>query len=107
MLIYVSHKYEGDRENIEDARRISHNLQTKDLENCYLCPLIAFSHLDRQKTGVDEMMELCLDVLQECDTLIITSEVSAGVQKELDFARMVGMEVLVIDKDGELQPFTE
>jgi hypothetical protein len=33
-------------------------------------------------------------LLSVCDVLIVASEPSKGVQKEIDFARMVGMEVI-------------
>ena len=93
-LYYLAHKYGGDKANIEIARKITHDLQVKDIENCYICPLTAFSHMKYGEIGYDEEIELCLDLLSLCDTLIIASDVSQGVQKEIDFARMVGMEVV-------------
>ena len=69
-------------------------MQVADLENCYICPLLAFSHLDYGEIGYDEELELCLDILSVADVLIVASEPSDGVQKEIDFARMVGMEVI-------------
>ena len=92
--IYVSHKFGGDPSNIERAKKITHDLQVADLENCYICPLLAFSHLDYGEIGYDEELELCLDILSVADVLIVASEPSDGVQKEIDFARMVGMEVI-------------
>ncbi len=44
-MIYVSHKFGGDPANMERAKKITHDLQVNDQENCYICPLIAFSHL--------------------------------------------------------------
>ena len=44
-LCYVSHRYVGDRANIERAKKITHDLQVSDLDNCYICPLLTFSHL--------------------------------------------------------------
>ena len=92
--IYVSHKFGGDIANIERAKKITHDLQVADLDNCYICPLLAFSHLQYGEIGYDNEIELCLDLLSICDALIIASDVSDGVQKEIDFARMVGMEVI-------------
>ena len=107
ILIYVCHAYGGDKENIEKARKITHDLQVKDIENCYLCPLLAFSHLEYGEIGYDEEMELCLDLLMCADRLIVSSEISEGVRKEIDFAKLVKMEVFQIDENGELRPFTE
>ena len=92
--IYVSHKFGGDTANIERAKKITHDLQVADLDNCYICPLLAFSHLDYGEIGYEQEMEICLDLLSVCDVLIVASDVSDGVQKEIDFAKMVGMEVI-------------
>ena len=93
-MIYVSHKFAGDPANMERAKKITHGLQLNDPENCYICPLLAFSHLGYNEIGYDEEMELCIDLLSVSDVLIVASEPSKGVQKEIDFARMVGMEVI-------------
>lgn len=93
MLIYVSHKNGGHPQNAELARKITHDLQLEDLENTYVCPLMLFSHLRYGEVGYDAEMELCLDILSSCDKLIVASEISPGVQREIDFAELVGMEI--------------
>ena len=93
-MIYVSHKFAGDPANMERAKKITHDLQVDDPENCYICPLLAFSHLGYNEMGYAEEMELCIDLLSVSDVLIVASDVSKGVQKEIDFAKMVGMEVI-------------
>ena len=107
MIYYVSHCFVGDKANIERARKITHDLQVKDVTNCYICPLLAFSDLEYGEIGSDDEMELCLDLLMCADRLIVASEISRGVQREIEFAKLVKMEVLRLDKNGELQPFTE
>ena len=93
-ICYVSHKFGGDQSNIERAKQITHDLQVNDQENCYICPLIAFSHLGYNEMGYDEEIALCIDLLSVSDVLIVASDISDGVQKEIDFAKMVGMEVI-------------
>jgi hypothetical protein len=93
MLIYVAHKHGGNLQNMERAKKITHDLQVNDLENSYVCPLLLFSHLRYGEIGYDAEMELCLDILQSCDKLIVASDLSKGVCKEIDFANLVGMEV--------------
>ena len=93
-MIYVSHKFGGDPANMERAKKITHDLQVNDNENCYICPLMAFSHLGYNEIGHDEEMELCIDLLSVSDILIVASDVSDGVKEEIDFARMVDMEVI-------------
>ena len=92
--IYVSHKFGGDSANMERAKKITHDLQIENPTHCFICPILAFSHLQYGEIGYDDEIELCLDLLSLCDTLIVASDVSKGVQKEIDFARMVGMEVI-------------
>ena len=93
MLFYIAHKHGGKSENIERARQITHDLQVKDLDNSYICPLLLFSHLRYGEIGYDAEMELCLDILSVCDKLIVASDITKGVAKEIDFANLVGMEV--------------
>jgi hypothetical protein len=107
MLVYVAHKYGNDKLNIDRAKKITHDLQVKDLANCYICPLLAFSHLEYGEIGYDAEMELCLDILQNCEKLIVASETSKGVQTEIDFAKLVKMEVVKLEENGDLQPFAE
>ena len=107
MLIYVAHRYSGDLENIEKAKKITHDLQVKDLANCYICPLLTFSHLEYGEIGYENELEICIDLLSACDVLVVASEVSKGVQAEIDFAKLVKMEVMRLDESGDLQPFTK
>ena len=93
MIIYVSHAYGGKQENLERAKKITHDLQVTDLENTYICPLLTFSHLQYGEIGYNAELEACLDLLSVCDKLIVASDISKGVAKEIDFANLVNMEV--------------
>lgn len=93
MLVYVAHKHGGNPQNMERAKQITHDLQVNDLDNSYICPLLLFSHLRYGEIGYEAEMELCLDILSNCDKLIVASDLSKGVCLEMDFANLVGMEV--------------
>ena len=93
MLVYVSHCHNNKPENVERARRITHDLQVKNPTHCFICPLLMFSHLQYGEIGYDEEIELHLDILSVCDQFLITSEISEGVRRELDFARLIELEV--------------
>ena len=93
MLIYVAHCFGGNQDNVEKAKKITHDLQVNDLKNTYICPLLVFSHLEYGEIGYDAEIEACLDILSSCDKLIVASDISKGVSKEIDFANLVGMEV--------------
>ena len=92
-IFYVAHAHGGKPENMERAKQITHDLQVNDLENTYICPLMLFSHLRYGEVGYDAEMELCLDILSNSDKLIVASDITKGVAKEIDFANLVGMEV--------------
>lgn len=94
MLLYLAHKYQGDQTNMERVKKIAHDLQMENPTHCVVCPLLNFSCLDYGEIGYEQELEICLDLLSVCDYLIVASDVSKGVQKEIDFARMVGMEVI-------------
>ena len=93
IIIYISHIFQGKQENFERAKKITHDLQVSDLENTYICPLLTFSHLQYGEIGYDAEMENCLDLLSVADKLIVASDLSKGVCKEIDIANLVGMEV--------------
>lgn len=96
MVYYVSHCYQGNPDNISKAAKITHDLQMNDQNNCYICPLLAFSHMEYGEIGYEQEMELCLDLLSVCDGLIVASNVSDGVRREIEFAKMVNMEVICL-----------
>lgn len=97
MIYYVAHKYGGDPENFNRAKKITHDLQINDLDNCYICPLMAFSHLGYGELGIEEEMLICEDLLMACDVLLVASEPSKGVRREIALARKIGMEVQYLD----------
>jgi hypothetical protein len=92
-IYYVAHKYGANQENLERAKKITHDLQIADLENAYVCPLLVFSHLKYGEIGYEPEMELCIDILSIADKLIVASDISKGVQQEISFANNVHMEV--------------
>lgn len=89
----MAHRFQGDKANLERAEEITLGLQEKDLANCYVCPLLTFSHLECSKIEFDDKMELRYDLISQCDKLIVASELSGEVAKEVDFANLIGMEV--------------
>lgn len=107
MRYYIAHKYQGDKSNIERAGKIAKKLQLEHPEHAYFSPLHAFSFLEYNDMAYDDFMEVCYDFLSACDVLIVASEISKGVQMEIDFAKLVKMEVMRLNESGELQPFTE
>lgn len=104
MLVYVAHCYGGVKDNVDKAKKITHDLQVNDPANCYICPLLTLSHLEYCEIGFDAEMELCLDLLSNSDRLIVASDISNEMETEIEFAKLVGMEVLRLGSNGTLQP---
>ena len=98
MMVYVAHRYEGNADNLNRAAEICRKLQLQHPENCYISPLHAFSYLNYNQIGYDKEMELCLDLLSVCDIIIIASEISEGVRREIELAEKLHMEVIYYDK---------
>lgn len=87
MLVYVAHRYSNDKRNIEKARKITHDLAVADRANTYVCPLLCFSYLRYNEIGYDEEIGMCTDLLGECAKMIVASEISRGVQLEIDYCK--------------------
>lgn len=102
MRYYIAHAHDAD---IERVGKIAKRLQLEHPENAYFSPLHAFSFLEYKDMSYDDFMEICYDFLSACDVIIVTSEISKSVQAEIDFAKLVKMEVMRLDEFGELQPF--
>ena len=89
MRIYVT----GDKSDADRVKMVCRVLQKKQKENSFICPFSTFSHLLDYDLSVEELLECRLDWLSASDKLIVVSRKSSAVQKEMEFALMVGMEV--------------
>ena len=98
MLIYVTQAYRGKQSELEKVRKILHRLQTNDLENTYICPLLVLSHMGYKEIAFPQEVELRLDIMTVCDKMIVVGNLSRVVEKELDFADLIGMEVDYIEQ---------
>ena len=91
MMFYVS------ADGVETAREACEKLQSKDLDNCYISPLTSLCCVSNKAVTDDAKNALRLDMLSVCDVLLVASEVSKEMQEEIDFARLVGMEVRILE----------
>ena len=96
MIIYVAHCYDGKQDNLERAKQITHDLQVKDTENCYICPALAFAHIGKDLSDKDKTA-LKLDLLTVCDSVLIASRFCDDIKPEIEFAEVIGMEVKVYE----------
>ena len=75
--------FKEKQENLERAKL--HTI-CKDIENSYLSPCWLFSHVGYNEIGYEEEMQLCEDLLILCDKLIVASDLSEGVEREITLA---------------------
>jgi len=92
MLIYCAHKYGGKEENKIEAERKIKELQINDLNNVYISPIHTFGFMYND-VSYDTGMEMCLTLLSLCDKIIVLSELSEGVKREIKIAHDLKIEV--------------
>jgi hypothetical protein len=54
---------------------------------------LAFSNLAYGEVGYEQEMALCEDLLTICDKLIVASDLSEGVEREITLAEKCNMEI--------------
>ena len=71
-------------ENAKDAETKIKKLQLADPDNTYISPIHTFGFMYHDvpyETG----LEMCLDLLAKCDKMVVLSELSRGVNAEIDY----------------------
>ena len=86
MLIYCSHKFGGLLENAKAVEMKIKRLQLADPSNTYISPIHAFGFLYNE---VDYLTGLnwCLELLSKCDAMMVLSEASRGVTREIEYCK--------------------
>lgn len=97
MIFYVAHKYEKRGDEINRALKIVHDLAVKDMSNTYICPITALLHFGTDEIPKLDEMEQRYDLLCCCEKLIVASEVTEDVQKEIAMAKRLQMEVVYLE----------
>lgn len=94
MTVFVAHAQTED--SSIRSQKIVLQLQMENPTHCFIPASIAFEHLYNGDFSQDDIFEIESDLLMSCDQLLIVSDISPIIQREIDFARMVGMEVIDI-----------
>ena len=92
MTVFVAHAQTED--SSLRSQKIVLQLQYENPAHCFIPASIAFEHLYNGDFSQDEIFAIECDLLCNCDQLLIVSKISPIIQREIDFARMVGMEVI-------------
>ena len=92
MTVFVAHEH--TEISAIRSQKIVLQLQYENPTHCFIPASIAFEHLYNGDFSQDEIFDIERDLLCNCDQLLVVSEISPIIQREIDFARMVGMEVI-------------
>ena len=92
MTVFVAHQQSED--SSIRASKIITQLQLENPTHCFIPATLAFEHLYNGDFSKGDIFEIEADLLSNCDQLLIVSDISPIMQKEIEFARMVGMEVI-------------
>ena len=92
MTVFVAH--EQTENSSARASKIILQLQYENPTHCFIPAAIAFEHLYNGDFSQDEIFDIECDLLCNCDQLLIVSDISPIMRRQIDFARMVGMEVI-------------
>ena len=92
MTVFVAHEQTED--SSIRSQKIVLQLQMENPTHCFIPASISFEHLYNGDFSQDEIFDIEADLLMNCDQMLIVSDISPIIQREIDFARMVGMEVI-------------
>ena len=92
MTVFVAHA-QTDESTIR-SQKIVLQLQYENPTHCFIPASIAFEHLYNGDFSQDDIFNIEADLLMNCDQMLIVSDVSPIIQRQIDYCRMVGMEVV-------------
>lgn len=101
MTLFVAHK-QGFGSSIR-THKIILQLQMENPTHCFIPASIAFEHLYNGDFSQDEIFDIECDLLCNCDQLILISDCSPIMRRQVEFAKRIGMEVFdLADEYGTL-----
>ena len=92
MTVFVAHCQTED--SSLRSQKIVLQLQYENPTHCFIPAAIACEHLYNGDFSQDEIFDIECDLICNCDQLLIASDISPIMRRQIDFARMVGMEVV-------------
>jgi len=70
MLIYISHPYGNNPENIKKVEEIIHRLVKEHPENTYISPIHCFGFM-YNSVSYEAGLEMCLNLLDRCEKMMV------------------------------------
>ena len=92
MTVFVAHCQTED--SSLRSQKIVLQLQVENPTHCFIPASIAFEHLYNGDFSQDDIFDIEADLLMNCDQMLIVSDISPIMRRQIDYCRMVGMEVV-------------
>ena len=92
LTVFVAHEQTED--SSLRASKIVLQLQYENPTHCFIPAAIAFEHLYNGDFSQDDIFDIEADLLMNCDQMLIVSDISPIMRRQIDYCRMVGMEVI-------------
>lgn len=92
MTVFVAHAQTED--STIRSSKIVLQMQLENPTHCFIPAAITFEHLYNGDFSKKDIFDIECDLLSNCDKMAIISNPSDIMRWEIDFARMVGMEVV-------------
>lgn len=94
MTVFVAHCQ--NKGSTIRAQKIVLQLQYENPTHCFIPAAIAFEHLYNGDFSQDDIFDIEADLLMNCDQMLIVSDISPIMRRQIDYCRMVGMEVVYL-----------
>ena len=92
MTVFVAHEH--TEISAVGSQNVVLQLQYESPTHCFIPAAIAFEHLYNGDFSQDEIFDIEADLLMNCDQMLIVSDISPIMRRQIDYCRMVGMEVI-------------
>ena len=92
MTVFVAHA-----QTEESSLRLSKIVLQLQMENptqCFIPAAIAIEHLYNGDFSQDDIFDIEADLLMNCDQMLIVSDISPIMRRQIEYCQRVGMEVI-------------
>jgi hypothetical protein len=92
VTVFVAHE-QTEESSVRESKIIL-QLQYENPTHCFVPAAIAFEHLYDGAFSDDEIFDIELDLLMNCDQMLIVSDISPIMRRQIEYCQRVGMEVI-------------
>lgn len=92
MTVFVAHAQTED--SVLRLSKIVLQLQMENPTHCFIPATIAFEHLYNGDFSQDDIFDIEADLLMNCDQMLIVSDISPIMRRQIEYCQRVGMEVI-------------